>query len=427
VGVHDLEGATSARLCRYGWLASTTFYAIIATCFLQALFCLVRSRAIAAESTDKNGVKPDFARPSNIDAVVIQSTKLEVVRGVMKVSKLFSPVVAVVLLAGSLCAQEQQSQAPSSAPSSSSSSPLDSAGIRKYLLGPGDVVDVRFFGQSELNTTASVDSDGNISSLPFLEKPIPAKCRTEREIQQDIIAAYSKLINKPQISVRIAERNSRQPATVFGAVRTPARAQMQRRIRLNELMALAGGFTERAAGTIQILHTEPLMCPEPGEEAEAAPVDGTNLPFQVIQIADLRSGKAEANPVVRPGDYVLVTEAEPVYITGSVNSPTGIYLRDKLTLGLALAMVGGPRKEAKLSDVRIYRQKPGTTEQEIIRVDYAAIKKSQQPDIFLKPYDVIEVPEASPFSGSRISGTLLGVLTGSLTTLGTGLPNRVIY
>jgi polysaccharide biosynthesis/export protein len=426
VGVQDLEEATSARLCRYGWLASTTFYAIIATCFLQALFCLVSSRAIAAESTDKNGVKPDFAGPSSIAAVVIPLTRIEVVRGVMKVLNLLSPVVAVVLLAGSVCAQEQQPQAPSSAPSSSSSA-LDLAGIRKYLLGPGDLIDVRFFGQSELNTTASVDTDGNISSLPFLETPIRAKCRTEREIQQDIIAAYSKLINKPQISVRIAERNSRQPATVFGAVRTPTRAQMQRRVRLNELMALAGGFTERAAGTIQILHTEPLMCPEPGEEAEAAPVEGTNLPFQVIQIADLRSGKAEANPVVRPGDYVLVTEAEPVYITGSVNSPTGVYLRDRLTLGLALAMVGGPRKEAKLSDVRIYRQKPGTTEQDIIRVDYAAIKKNEQPDIFLKPYDVIEVPEASPFSGSRIGSTMLGVLTGSLTTLGSGLPNRVIY
>jgi len=407
-------------------LASTTFYAIIATCFLQALFYLVRSRAIAGESTDKNGVKPDFARPSSIAAVVIQSTTLEVVRGVMKVLNLLSPVVAVVVLAGSLCAQEQQSQAPSSAPSSSSSA-LDSAGIRKYLLGPGDIIDVRFFGQSELNTTASVDSDGNISSLPFLETPIRAKCRTEKEIQQDIVAAYSKLINKPQISVRIAERNSRQPATVFGAVRTPTRAQMQRRVRLNELMALAGGFTERAAGTIQILHTEPLMCPEPGEEVEAAPVEGTNLPFQVIQIADLRSGKAEANPIVRPGDYVLVTEAEPVYITGSVTAPTGIYLRDKLTLGLALAMVGGTRKEAKLSEVRIYRQKPGTTEQEIIKVDYAAIRKNQQPDVFLKAYDVIEVPEANPFSASRLSSTLLGVVSGSLTTLGSGLPNRIIY
>ena len=232
---------------------------------------------------------------------------------------------------------------------------MDMQGIKKYLLGPGDLVDVRVFGQADLNTTVAVDSDGNISSLPFLETPIPAKCRTEKEVQKDIVAAYSKLINKPQISVRVSERNSRQPATVFGAVRQPTRAQMQRRVRLNELMALAGGFTERAAGTIQILHTEPLMCPEPGEEAEAAPIDGTKIPLQIVKIADLRSGRPEANPVVRPGDYVLVTEAEPVYITGSVASPTGIYLRDKLTLGLALAMVGGVRKEANLSDVRIYR------------------------------------------------------------------------
>ncbi|HSE33132.1 MAG TPA: SLBB domain-containing protein [Pyrinomonadaceae bacterium] len=347
----------------------------------------------------------------------------------MKVLNLLSPVVALVLVALPLNAQEQQTQAPSSAPSSSTSiSSLDTQGIKKYLLGPGDVLDIRFFGQSELNTAASVDSEGNLSSLPFIETPIRAKCRTEKEVQQDIIAAYSKLINKPQISVRIAERNSRAPATIFGAVRTPQRAQMQRRVRLNELMALAGGFTERAAGTIQILHTEPLMCPEPGEELESAPIDGTNIPLEVVQIGDLRAGKKEANPTIRPGDYVLVTEAEPVYITGSVLSPSGIYLRDKLTLGLALAMVGGPRKEAKLSDVRIYRQKPGTTEREIIKVDFGAIKKNQAADVVLQPYDVVEVGEASPFSGSRIGSTLLQAVTGGLTsTLTTGLPNRIIY
>ena len=46
---------------------------------------------------------------------------------------------------------------------------------------------------------------------------------------------------------------------------------------------------------------------------------------------------------------MLVTEAEPVYITGAVMSPGGIYLREQLMLSRALAMVGGARKEAKLS------------------------------------------------------------------------------
>ncbi len=426
MAVQDCEEAISARLCRYGWLASTTFYAIIATCFLQALCCLVRLRIIAGESTGTNAEQRDITWTTERLFGGSNRSKPEAVRGVMKVLNLLSPVFALVLLAGPVSAQEQQTQAPLSAPSSSSS--LDTQGIRKYLLGPGDVVDVRFFGQSELNTQAVVDSDGNISSLPFLETPIRAKCRTEKEVQQDIVTAYSKLINKPQISVRIADRNSRPPATIFGAVRTPTRAQMQRRIRLNELMAAAGGFTERAAGTIQILHTEPLMCPEPGEEAEAAPIDGARLPFQVIDIADLRDGKPEANPTIRPGDYVLVTEAEPVYITGSVASPNGIYLKPNLTLGLALAMVGGTRQEAKLSDIRIIRRKPGSIDKEIIKVDYAAIRKNQQPDILLKPYDVIEVPEANPFSPSRILSTLTGAITGGLlSTVTTGLPNRVIY
>jgi polysaccharide export outer membrane protein len=313
-------------------------------------------------------------------------------------------------------------------PGGSQSSNLDNQGIRGYLLGPGDVVDVRVFGQSDLNTTAQVDGDGNLSSLPFIEKPIPAKCRTEKQVQKDIVIAYSKFINNPQVSVRISERNSRQPATVFGAVRQPTRVQMQRKVRLNELMAVSGGFTERAAGTIQILHTEPIMCPEPGEELEAAPIDGTKIPLQIYRIAELRTGKPEANPIIRPGDYVLVTEAEPVYITGSVVSPTGIFLRDQLTLSRALAMVGGARKEAKISDIRIYRQKAGSSEQEIIRVDYAAIKKNQKPDILLQPYDVVEVPEAGLFSGPRITQTLLGAVTGGLSSmLTTTVPNRVIY
>lgn len=347
----------------------------------------------------------------------------------MKANKSLLLVVAFVCaLAGSVYAQESQPEQTSAPPPSPG---LDIQGIKTYLLGPGDVVDVRVFGQPELSATAQVDSDGNLGALPFLETPIRAKCRTEKEVQKDITLAYAKFINNPQVSVRIAERNSRQPATVFGAVRQATRIEMKRKVRLNELMAVSGGFTERAAGTIQILHTEPLMCPEPGEEAEALPIDGTRIPLQIVKISDLRAGKAEANPVIRPGDYVLVTEAEPVYITGAVMSPGGLYLRDQLTLSRALAMVGGARKEAKLSEVKIYRQRPGSTNQDAIIVDVAAIKKNLKPDFVLEPYDIIEVTEAGMFSSARIGQTLVGALTGSITgaisSTGTYLPMRVIY
>jgi polysaccharide export outer membrane protein len=337
-------------------------------------------------------------------------------------------IAFVFVLAGFVCAQEPQSEQTSAPPPSPG---LDVQGMRKYLLGPGDVVEVRVFGQPDLSSTAQVDSDGNLSALPFLEKPIRAQCRTDKDVQKDVATAYAKFINNPQVSVRVSERNSRQPATVFGAVRQATRVEMKRKVRLNELMAVSGGFTERAAGTIQILHTEPLMCPEPGEEAEAAPIEGTRIPLQIVKISELRAGIPAANPVIRPGDYVLVTEAEPVYITGSVLSPGGIYLRDQLTLSRALAMVGGVRKEAKMSDVIIYRQVPGKLNPDTIHVDLAAIKKNQKQDEVLQPYDIIEVPESGMFSSARIGQTLMGALTsgfsGAISTTGTYLPTRIIY
>ena len=346
----------------------------------------------------------------------------------MKVKQfLFLVIGFVCMFAGSVYAQESQPSAPV-APSSPG---MDIQGIKAYLLGPGDVLDIRVFGQPDLSSTVQVDGDGNLSSLPFLELPIKAKCRSEKDVQKDITTAYAKFINNPQVSVRITERNSRQPATVFGAVRQATRVEMKRKVRLNELMAVSGGFTERAAGTIQILHTEPLMCPEPGEEALAAPIDGTKIPLQIVKISDLRAGLPDANPYIRPGDYVLVTEAEPVYITGAVLSPGGLYLRDQLMLSRALAMVGGARKEAKLNDVKVYRQVPGSPNQEVIHVDVAAIKKNLKPDFLLQAYDVIEVTEAGMFSSSRLGATLVGALTGGLTgaisTTGTYLPSRIIY
>jgi polysaccharide export outer membrane protein len=289
-----------------------------------------------------------------------------------------------------------------------------------YLVGPGDVVEVKVFGQPDLNANAQVDGDGNLSSLPYID-PIPATCRSEKQLQKDITVAYSRLIKQPNVSVHVVARNSRPPASVSGAVRKEGPVPMLKKQRLNEVIAAVGGFTEKASGTIQILHTEPVLCPAPGEETEPLPENGTEIPFQVVNIAELKKGVA--NPLIRPGDLILVTEAEPVYITGSVVDPGGILLRDQLTLSRALAMVGGPRSDAKLSEIRIYRQKPGTTGQEIIKVNFAAIKKNQQPDIFLKPYDVIDVSESGIFSGNAWLQLLIGSLTGGIrSTLARPIP-----
>jgi polysaccharide export outer membrane protein len=329
--------------------------------------------------------------------------------------KLKASLLTLAVLVASLAVGYAQSPAPAPAQNPA----VDTQGIRNYLLGPGDLVDVRVFGQTEFNSVVEVDSEGNLSSLPYLDS-IPAKCRTEQQVQRDIAAAYAKYLNNAQVSVRIIERKSRPPATIYGAVHQPNQVPMLRNIRLNELVSKGGGYTDRASGTIQILHTEPVMCPAPGAAAEAPPPDGIFLP-RVIRIADLKTNKPGANPMIRPGDFVSVTEAEQVYITGTVVNPTGIFMRDNLTLGWALAMVGGLSKEAKASDVIIRRLKSGSDQREIIHVDYAAIRNNKKPDVLLRAFDLIEVRESSPLSAERYKKTIFDSL---LKALG-GLPGRL--
>jgi len=330
------------------------------------------------------------------------------------------------LVSPSVVMTQQQQQTGSQAPSSSHSQPpsVDTQGIKNYLLGPGDVLDVRVLFQSDMNAEVEVDSDGNITTLPFLEAPIPAKCRNEKEVQKDIVKSFSKYLKNPQISVQIKSRNSRSPATITGAVRQPTRALMQRTVRLNELIATADGISERASGTIEILHTEPVMCPQPGQEALGKPFDENNAPRELIKISDLRAGIPQANPVIRPGDYVTVSEAQPIYVTGSVLAPQIVYLTDDLMLTRALAIAGGTTREAKTNDVQIYRLKPGGSAPEVIRVDYSAIKKNLKPDVALQAFDQIEVPEAGLISKRRLGTTLMSLVTGSVPTLISGGMNR---
>jgi polysaccharide export outer membrane protein len=301
--------------------------------------------------------------------------------------------------------QAQQPVTPKPEPAS-----IDTQAEPPYLLGPGDVLEVKIDQMDHPTHRTQVSGDGYVNMA--LIGRVKAKCRTELQLQQDITTAYDRYIKEPFVTVLVLERNSRTPVSISGAVRQNIKVPATRKLRVNQLIAAAGGFTERAAGTIQILHTEPVMCPEPGHEAEGLPIDGTSIPLQIVKISDLLKGVN--NPEIRPGDLVLVTEAEPVYITGSVVSPGSIMMRDDLTLSRALAMVGGTRKEAKASEVRIYRQIAGSKNQDILKVDLAAIKKNEIPDVLLKPYDVIDISDNGPFTGPRLLETLAGILMGGV-------------
>jgi protein involved in polysaccharide export with SLBB domain len=206
---------------------------------------------------------------------------------------------------------------------------------------------------------------------------------------------------------------------------------MLRPVRLNEVLTLSGGLTERANGDIQVLHTEKVMCPEPGEVVEPLITNDGLLAANTLKIykwVDLLAGKTEANPVIRPGDIVTVMEAKPVYVTGSVGSPQPVLLREGYTLSRVVAMVGGPISGAKSRDVRIYRSELGSAETKVIKVDLEAVKKKKAEDVVLQAYDIIEVPKDSDFTPSNlIKGFAKTLLGGVMGVPGQALQYRVIY
>jgi polysaccharide export outer membrane protein len=324
------------------------------------------------------------------------------------------------------------SQTASASISPAAGAALDAMGIKKYLLGPGDVLDLRVYDEPQFSGPLVVNDEGKIE-VPFVDEPIPATCRTDREIKKDIVAALAKYIKRPQVSLRVTEMKSRPAAVVFGAVRVPQRVDMKKRARLLELLAFSGGVTEQAGGNVQIFHTEPVMCAEPGVEDLAKPIDvykptdETQVAYEVYSLPDLRAGKPEANPIVRPGDIVIVQESQPVYMTGAVKSPQGIFLGGGMQLKQAIAMVGGLSKEAKASQIVIWRRKVGVAEPEKILVNFNDIRKEKIPDIALQPYDIIEVPDGSGSLGSTLKGFLMGGVAGAATNSLGVLPMRVLY
>ena len=311
-------------------------------------------------------------------------------------------------------------------------SSVDNQGIRRYRMGAGDILDVRVFGQPDLTSAVEVDEDGNISSLPFIEDPIPAKCKNEKEVQKLITDAYAKYIVKPRVSVRITERRSRPPAIVFGAVRLPSRVSMNRRLRLHEVLVTAGGVTQNASGTIDVLHTENEMCVETEEVPTAVAVASAVAAnhskesdigkLETFKIVDLKGGSAENNPYIRPGDIVIVNEGEPVFITGAVFQPRELVIKDQLTLARAIAMAGGPQKLANTSQVHIYRKKDGQIGSEDLKYDYDAIRKGKAPDVLLKAYDIIDVRPVGIMHRKSVTEIIKGLGTGSLGTLPMRIP-----
>ncbi|HVF29751.1 MAG TPA: polysaccharide biosynthesis/export family protein, partial [Pyrinomonadaceae bacterium] len=104
----------------------------------------------------------------------------------------------------------------------------------RYRIGYQDTLEVQVFRHPELNQRVNISSNGTISLFRLNEKVL-AVCKTERELADDIAAAYRKdYLRNPEVTVTAVEQRS-QAFAVIGAVIKPGQFMIGRQVRLLEL------------------------------------------------------------------------------------------------------------------------------------------------------------------------------------------------
>ncbi len=326
-------------------------------------------------------------------------------------------LIALFALAGAVRAQERPTAGTENDVGGSSGT---------YRIGIGDVLDIRVYNRPQLSRDAIRVDDRGMIRMPLLSDAIRAACRTDSELASEIGQRYLEYLRNPHVEVFIKEYQSKAVA-VIGAVREPGRFLLQRQVRLLDLVAFAGGPTDRAGGRIQVRHDPDVR---PCGDRTNDPTGTDVVPAGLGLISEenvswyefpdlLKASTPVENPYVRPGDVVNLVEADTVYVVGNVYRPAIIPLKERTTLTQAIAVAGGVLPDTNFDRVTIVRQTPGGTSKTQITVDLKAISKRKADDPILEANDIVDVPTSS---GKKFVRALLGAISPTVSRL----PLRVI-
>jgi polysaccharide export outer membrane protein len=297
--------------------------------------------------------------------------------------------------------------------------PDDAADDKRYRIGAGDVLTINVRKAPELSGPVRVDQRGMIR-IPMIDDEVKAACKTESELASEITNLYLEYKKSPNVDVYVTEFQSR-PVAVIGAVNGAGQFKLQRQVRLLELLSFAAGPSGRAGRLVEVIHAGgPSLCQAGTGDGAPAQTESLSQQVSVYVLAKTLLAERDSNPLIQPGDIIHLPEADQVFIIGHVNQPQAISLRDKpISISRAIAMTGGPARDAKTSKIRIIRQTTDGDKKQEFFVNLGAIMKQQSPDILLMPNDIVEVP-------SSAGKTLLNTLQGAVAPALTQIPVRVI-
>ena len=242
------------------------------------------------------------------------------------------------------------------------------------LIGPGDALHIQVYDTPEMEQRARVTDAGEIPVSFVGEVKVSGMTPGEasRQIEQRLVSAGIML--HPQVTIRV-DAYATQNASVMGQVMKPGSYEIDTRRKVVDLLAMAGGLTDLADRHITI---------------ERHGDAGQKVDYFYSNAAD---AALVADPMVYPGDVVIVPKAAVVYVLGDVLKPGGYPMStndSKITALQALALAGSPNHTASVSKSKLVRKTATGVEE--VNLPIAAMEKGKTPDVTLLPDDVIYVP-----------------------------------
>ena len=164
----------------------------------------------------------------------------------------------------------------------------------RYIIGPGDSLDIFVRDNPNLSTSVPVRPDGRIS-IPLVQS-IMAAGKTPDELGDDLQKKLGRYIRSPLVTVIVKSFVGAysQQVRVVGQATTPKAVPYRSGMTVLDVMIDVGGLTKFAAG-----NSAKIVRHLPDHKEMTIPV----------RLGELMGGAIKYNVVMRPGDILIIPQS----------------------------------------------------------------------------------------------------------------------
>ena len=274
----------------------------------------------------------------------------------------------------------------------------------RYTLGPGDMVNIRFYGQAGLDRPGvRIAPDGTLSYLQV--NSLEVNEMTIDEMREALEAALVDYYRNPRLIITPWELKSKR-YVILGKVIDKGVFTLDRPITLLEAIARSRGIETGLfeQSTVEIADMDRSFIMRGGKRLD---VDFSKLYFE---------GDLSQNVYLEPQDYIFLASnlSNEYYVFGAVAQPGAQGFSNRASIISAVTRREGFTEGSWKRRVLVIRG--SLSDPQLFVVDVDAILKGLSPDFLLEPGDIVYVNNRPWYKAEQILDTAIENFVKSATS-----------